>query len=56
LALAYLPTQQTAPQSLLEGAPAPQSVAPPPAAEAPAPASELPELPGETPAEPADEQ
>jgi preprotein translocase subunit SecG len=58
LALAYLATQQTAPRSLLESEPAPQSAAPPPAAEAPpAPASELPPLPpSETPAEPADEQ
>lgn len=53
LALAYLATQQTAPTSLLEGAPAPQSSAP----QALPPASELPSLPAETPpAEPANEQ
>jgi preprotein translocase subunit SecG len=56
LALAYLATQQTAPRSLLENAPAPQSVVPPPASEAPAPASELPPLPSEAPPEPANEQ
>jgi preprotein translocase subunit SecG len=56
LALAYLATQQSAPRSLLESAPAPQGAAPPPAVEAPAPASELPPLPAETPAQPADEQ
>jgi preprotein translocase subunit SecG len=55
LALAYLATQQTAPQSLLETVPAPQSAAPPPATEnvpAPAPAPELPPLSEETPARP----
>ena len=39
LALAYLSTQQTAPTSLLEATPAPQSVAPSPGAE-PKPSSE----------------
>jgi len=57
LALAYLATQQTAPRSLLESAPAQQSAAPPPAAEIPPAASEVPLLPpSETPAEPADER
>ena len=57
LALAYLATQQTAPRSLLESAPAQQSAAPPPAAETPPAASEVPLLPpSETPAEPADER
>ncbi len=57
LALAYLATQQTAPRSLLESAPAQQSAAPPPAAETPPAANELPALPpSETPAEPADER
>jgi preprotein translocase subunit SecG len=55
LALAYLATQQTAPRSLLESAPAQQSTAPPPAAETPPAANELPALPPETPAEPADD-
>jgi len=42
LGLAYLATtQQTAPTSLLEGAPAPQTAAPPPAAEQ-QPASDVP--------------
>jgi preprotein translocase subunit SecG len=54
LALAYLATQQTAPRSLLETAPAPQSSAPAPAT-SPAPGA-LPELqqdpqPAETPAD-----
>jgi preprotein translocase subunit SecG len=53
LALAYLATQQTAPQSLLENAPAPQSSAPAPATEAP---PVVPELQSDPPAEPADEQ
>ena len=44
LTLAYLATQRTAPSSLLESAPAPQSVAPP-APEAPPAARELPDLP-----------
>jgi preprotein translocase subunit SecG len=53
LALAYLATQQTAPRSLLEVAPAPQSATPPPATEdAPAPAPELPELNEGAPAQP----
>jgi preprotein translocase subunit SecG len=57
LALAYLATQQTAPRSLLESAPAQESAAPPPAAETPPAANELPALPpSETPAEPADER
>jgi len=57
LALAYLATQQTAPRSLLESAPAQQSAAPPPAAETPPAANDLPSLPpSETPAEPADER
>jgi len=57
LALAYLATQQTAPRSLLESAPAQQSAPPLPAAETPPAANDLPALPtGETPAEPADER
>jgi len=57
LALAYLATQQTAPRSLLESAPAQQGAVPPPAAETPPAANELPQLPpSETPAEPADER
>ena len=57
LALAYLATQQVAPRSLLESAPAQQSAAPPPAAETPPAANDLPALPpSETPAEPADER
>jgi preprotein translocase subunit SecG len=58
LTLAYLATQQTAPASLLESAPASQSAAPPPPVVEPSPAeSELPQLPPETaPAEPASEQ
>jgi preprotein translocase subunit SecG len=57
LALAYLATQQTAPRSLLESAPAQQTAPPLPAAETPPAANELPELPqSETPAEPADER
>ena len=55
LALAYLATQQTAPRSLLESAPAQQSTAPPPAAETPPAANELPALPPDTPAAPADD-
>jgi preprotein translocase subunit SecG len=56
LALAYLATQQTAPRSILESAPADQSAAPPLPATQPAPAAnELPSLPNETPAEPADD-
>ena len=68
LTLAYLATQQTAPTSLLEASPAPQSVAPqvapPPATEpattteqtpAPSDGSSLPALQDETPAAPADE-
>jgi preprotein translocase subunit SecG len=54
LVLAYLATQQTAPRSLLEGAPVPQisvpSTQPPPAA------SELPALQNDAPAEPASNQ
>src|SRR5688572_303577 len=55
LGLAYLATQQIAPTSLLEGAPAPQSAAP--AAEpAPEPAPDVPPLQDEPPpAEPARE-
>ena len=57
LALAYLATQQTAPRSLLESAPAQQSAPPLPAAETPPAANDLPALPpSETPAEPADER
>jgi preprotein translocase subunit SecG len=61
LALAYLATQQTAPASLLEAAPAPQGVTPtlPPATEqAPAPSdvpAPPPSLSDEPPAEPANE-
>ena len=60
LALAYLATQQTAPRSLLESAPAsaPQSGAPAPA-ESPPAASGLPELPAPAeapPPAPANEQ
>jgi len=57
LALAYLATQQSAPSSLLEGAPvtAPESASPPPATEAPPAAGDLPPLPDEAPAEPARE-
>jgi preprotein translocase subunit SecG len=54
LALAYLATQQTAPRSLLEGAPVPQSEAP-----APTPTEEaapvVPPLPSDTPAEPSEQ-
>ena len=53
LGLAYLATQQTAPTTLLETAPAPQSAAPPPVAE-PEPASDVPSL-QEPAAEPAPE-
>jgi preprotein translocase subunit SecG len=53
LALAYLATQQTAPRSLLESAPAQQSAPPLPEAETVPAANELPSLPpSETPAEP----
>jgi preprotein translocase subunit SecG len=54
LALAYFATQQTAPRSLLELAPEPQSSAPAPA---PAPATEAPppQLQSDPPAEPANE-
>ena len=55
LGLAYLATQRTAPESLLESAPAPQSVAPPPATEAPPAEGDLPPLPSDPPAEPARE-
>ena len=54
LGLAYLATQQTAPRSLLEVAPAPQSATPPPATDVPqalAPAPELPALDDDTPAQ-----
>jgi preprotein translocase subunit SecG len=54
LGLAYLATQQTAPTSLLEAAPSPQS-AEPPATEAPPAESELPPLQSDAPAEPARE-
>ncbi len=54
LGLAYLATQQTAPTSLLETAPAPQTAAPPPAAEQPA--SDVPRIqPEPAPAAPAPE-
>ena len=49
LGLAYLATQRTAPTSLLETTPAPQSATPPPATQAPAADGELPPLPSETP-------
>ncbi|SRR5688572_27603098 len=50
LGLAYLATQQTAPASLLEGAPAPQSAAPQPSvAPAPEPAPDVPPLQDEAP-------
>jgi preprotein translocase subunit SecG len=50
LGLAYLATQQTAPASLLEGAPAPQSVTPQPSvAPAPEPAPDVPPLQDEAP-------
>ena len=52
LALAYLATQQTAPRSLLESVPVPQSSAPAPAEAPPI----VPALPSDAPAEPADEQ
>jgi preprotein translocase subunit SecG len=54
LGLAYLATQRTAPTSLLEAAPAPQSAAPQPATEPPPAESELPQL-QDVPAEPARE-
>lgn len=54
LGLAYLATQQTAPTSLLETAPAPQSVAPAPATETPPAEDTLPDL-NLPDAEPADE-
>lgn len=55
LALAWFATQQTAPTSLLETAPAEQNAAPPPATEAPA-ESDPPSLPpSDPPAEPASE-
>ena len=53
LTLAYLATQQTAPASLLESVPAPQSSAPLPATEPRPGASELPDA--AAPAEPANE-
>jgi preprotein translocase subunit SecG len=56
LALAYLATQQTAPRSLLEGAPVPQTTAPAPATQPPPAASELPALQDAAPAEPANDQ
>jgi len=52
LGLAYLATQQTAPTSLLEAAPALESAEPPPAAE-PEPASDAPQPQQEPAAEPA---
>ena len=55
LGLAYLATQRTAPTSLLEAAPAPQSAAPPPATEASPAEGELPPLPSDAPPEPARE-
>jgi preprotein translocase subunit SecG len=54
LGLAYLATQQTAPASLLETAPAPQTAAPPPAAEQ-QPVSGVPQIQPEPAAEPAPE-
>jgi preprotein translocase subunit SecG len=51
LGLAYLATQQTAPTTLLETAPA-QSAAPPPVAE-PEPASDVPVIQSEPAVEPA---
>jgi preprotein translocase subunit SecG len=54
LGLAYLATQQTAPTSLLETAPAPQGVAPAPATETPPAEDTLPDL-NLPDAEPADE-
>ena len=54
LGLAYLATQQTAPTSLLEAAPALESAEPPPAAE-PEPASDAPQPQQEPAAEPAPE-
>jgi preprotein translocase subunit SecG len=56
LTLAYLATQQTAPATLLESTPAPQSAAPLPAVVPSPTESELPELPETAPAEPANEQ
>jgi preprotein translocase subunit SecG len=58
LALAYLATQQTAPRSLLDGEPVPQSSAPAPepATQPPPSASELPALQNDPPAEPANDQ
>jgi preprotein translocase subunit SecG len=56
LALAYLATQQTAPRSLLDGAPVQQTTAPAPATQPPPAASELPALQNEAPAEPANDQ
>ena len=44
LGLAYLATQQTAPTSLLETAPAPQSAEPPPVTETPPAENTLPDL------------
>ena len=60
LALAYLATQQTAPSSLLEAVPGPQSVAPqqPPATDLPQPSdgqAPPPSLQGEPPANSANE-
>ena len=55
LGLAYLATQRTAPSSLLEGAPAPQTVAPPPATQTPPAEGELPSLPSDAPPDPARE-
>jgi preprotein translocase subunit SecG len=57
LALAYLATQQTAPRSLLEATPAPQSIQPAPVPQAPPDDSGLPQLPAQDPpAPPANEQ
>jgi preprotein translocase subunit SecG len=53
LGLAYLATQRTAPTSLLESAPGPQTTTAPPS-ESPPEANDLPELP-ETPAQPPNE-
>jgi preprotein translocase subunit SecG len=56
LALAYLATQQTAPRSLLDAVPAPQSTAPAPAPATQVPPVVPPAVPSDAPAEPANEQ
>jgi preprotein translocase subunit SecG len=55
LGLAYLATQQIAPTTLLEGAPAPQGVAPPAAEPVPEPAPDLPVPQDDAPPAPAQE-